>query len=336
MTSLKRIIFFLSLLLSFAAIADAQGRNSIEGRVVGPDGQGVLDVRVILKNTNLTDVGQDITDSQGNYRFQNLSDGVYYIEVLPLGTALEGKTLRVDLASFSRRAGGSSEIYRFDFQLHPIRPVEKPLPKKLAEALAFVQDVPPTARQKYKDAQKLLEKNKKEEAWAALRDSIEIFPDYYDALDLLGTEYLGAGHSNVAVPIFQQAVEANAKGWHSFYGLGSAYSLLNMRKDALPPLKKAIELNPYYAEGYLRLGAELAKEEGSYDEAVVIYEKAIKLEPIQAAEPYAALASIYSKQKKYKEAADALETYLKNAVDLKNPEPIKEKIKEFRKKAAGT
>jgi len=335
MESLKRIVFSLSLLFALVVVGQAQ-RNSIEGRVVGPDGQGILDARVILKNTNLTDVGQDITDSQGNYRFQNLSDGIYYIEVLPLGTAYDSKTLRVELVSFSRRQGGSSEIYRFDFQLHPFRPVEKPLPKKLADALAFVQEVPPTARQKYKDAQKLLEKNKKDEAWAALRESIEIFPDYYDALDLLGTEYLGAGHSDVAVPIFRQAVDVNSKGWHAYYGLGSAYSILNMRNEALPPLKKAIDLNPYYAKAYLRLGAELAKETASLDEAVTVYEKAIKLEPVEASEPYAALAAIYSKQHKYKEAADALETYLKVATDVKNPEPVREKIRELRKKATGS
>jgi hypothetical protein len=63
MESLKRIVFSLSLLFALVVVGQAQ-RNSIEGRVVGPDGQGILDARVILKNTNLTDVGQDITDSK--------------------------------------------------------------------------------------------------------------------------------------------------------------------------------------------------------------------------------------------------------------------------------
>jgi tetratricopeptide (TPR) repeat protein len=329
----KRIAYISLLIVSLSFVVEGQ-RNSIQGRVVGPSGQGVLDARVLLKNGNLSDVGQDITDSLGNYRFDSLPEGVYYIEVLPLGTGYDRQTLRVELFSLSRRPGGSGETYRFDFQLHPFRPVEKPMPKKLAEALAFVQEVPPAARQKYKDAQKFLEKEKKTEAYAALRESIEIFPDYYDALDLLGSEYVAAGHNNVAVALFRQAVDVNTKGWHAYYGLGSAYSNLNMSKESLPALKKAIELNPYYARGYLRLGAELAKKDDSLDEAVTIYEKAIKLEPVEASEPYAALAAIYAKQQKYKEAADALENYLKFATDVKNPEPFREKIREFRKKAA--
>jgi Flp pilus assembly protein TadD len=333
MTRINRLAFLLLSVFSMTLCAQAQGRNSIEGRVLAPSGRGIEDARVLLKNQNYSDVGQDITDSQGNYRFQGVSDGIYYIEVLPLGTGYDGKTLRVELASFSRRVGGSAEIYRFDFELRPLQPIEKPLPKKLAEALAFVQEVPPTARQKFKDAEKLLEKEKKDEAYAALRQAIEIFPDYYEALDLLGTEYLKAGWSDVSVPLFLQAVDVNKKGWHAYYGLGSAYSKLKMRKEAIEALRKTIDLNPFYARGFLRLGAELAKDKGNIDEAISIYQKAIKLEPVEASEPYAALASLYSSQGRYKEAADALESYLKAAPDLKNTETIREKIKEFRKKA---
>lgn len=333
MIGINRLTFLLLLIFSMTLCAQAQGRNSIEGRVLAPSGRGIEDARVLLKNQNYSDVGQDITDSQGNYRFQGVSDGIYYIEILPLGTGYDGKTLRVELASFSRRVGGSAEIYRFDFELRPLQPIEKPLPKKLAEALAFAQEVPPTARQKFKDAEKLLEKEKKDEAYATLRQAIEIFPDYYEALDLLGTEYLKSGWFDVSVPLFLQAVDVNKKGWHAYYGLGIAYSKLKMRKDSIEALRKTIDLNPFYARGFLRLGAELAKDKGTVDEAISVYQKAIKLEPIEASEPYAALASLYSAQGRYKEAADALEAYLKAAPCLKNSETIRDKIKEFRKRA---
>jgi tetratricopeptide (TPR) repeat protein len=334
MITTRRIGYIVLLIFSFVIMGQAQ-RSSIDGRVVGPNGEGVQDARVFLKNGNLADVAQDLTDSQGNYRFTSLSDGIYYIEVLPLGTGYDKQTLRVELFSLSRRPGGSSEIYRFDFQLHPLRSIEKPLPKKLAETLAFVQEVPPTARQKYKDAQKLLEKDKKTEAHATLREAIEIFPDYYDALDLLGSEYAAGGHSDVAVPIFRQAVDVNPKGWHAYYGLGVAYSNLTMRKEALEALRKSITLNPFSARAYTKLGTELAKEKASIDEAIKSFQKAAELEPIIAAEANLALASIYSGQGKHKEAADALDKYLKDAQDVKNPDAIKEKIKELRKKAPG-
>lgn len=334
MTGRNRLALICFLVLLAAIEAVAQGRNSIEGRVLGTGGSGVEDARVILKNQNYSDVGQDITDSMGNYRFNSVSEGVYYIEVLPLGTGYEGKTLRVELASLSRRAGGSAEIYRFDFELHPLRPIEKPLPKRLAEALAFVQEVPPSARQKYKDAEKFLEKNKKAEAYASLRQAIEIYPDYYDALDMLGTEYLAAKYFDVAVPLFLQAVDVNAKGWHAYYGLGFVYSSLSMRKQGLEALRKSLELNPFSARAHMKLGSELAKDKSSTDDAIKAFQKAVELEPTIAAEGYLALASIYSGLAKYREAADSLDKYLEVAQDVKDPNSIKEKVKELRKKSS--
>ena len=335
MVWIKRSALICLLTLTVPAFAAAQGgRNSIEGRILGLNGRGIQDVRVTLKNTNYTDVGQDITDSTGSYRFLNLPDGVYYIDILPLGTLYEGQSRRVQLQSFSTRRGGASETYHFDFQLRPLRPIEKPLPKKLAESLLFVQEVPADARQRYKDAQRLLEKQEKEKSYELLRQAIEIFPDYYDALDLLGTEYLAAGWFDVAVPLFLQAVDVNRKGWHSYYGLGAAYASLNMKKKSVEALRKSIELNPVNAKTHLRLGIELAKDKESFEESITVFRRAIELDAIGALDAYPALAAIYSKLGRYNEAAEALEAYLKVAPDPENLKAIREKIRELKKKVA--
>jgi len=334
MISIRRLAFINLLIFSTTLAAAAQGgRNSIEGRITGTGGKGIEDARVVLKNQNLSDVAQDITDVIGNYRFLNVADGVYYIEVLPVGTGYEGRTLRVELFSLSSRAGGSADVYHFDMELRPYRAIEKPLPKKLADALAFVQEVPEPARQKYKEAEKALQKEKKEEAYALLIQAIETFPNYYDALDLLGMEYLAAKHFNVAVPLFLQAVDVNPKGWHSYYGLAVAYGNLSMRKEAMNAARKAIDLNPMSARAHVQLGTELAKDKDSHEEAIKSFQKAVELEPIVAAEAYLALASLYVTDNKYKEAADALQKYLDAAPNIKDPSVIKNKIKELRKKA---
>ena len=308
MTSFRRTILICILAAAISGLASAQGRNSIEGRVVGSNGSGIADARVTLKNTNYSDVGQDITDAMGNYRFNSVSDGIYYIEIEPLGTGYERQTRRVQLVSLSQRSGGSAEVYNFDFQLRPLQPVEKPMPKELAAKLLFVQEVPPAAVQKYKEAQKFLENDKKKEAYASLRTAIETFPDYYDALDALGTEYLNAGWFDVAVPLFRQAVDVNSKGWHAYSGLGAAYGGLKMRKEAIAALKKSIDLNPLDVRTHLRLGGELAKDADSLDEAIKAFRNAIKLDSGDISAPYAALASLYSRLGRYGEAADALES----------------------------
>ena len=331
MLLIQRFIVGSLLFFSLSALVAAQGRNTIEGRVVDNTGKAIDNARVTLKTTVYTDVAQGVTDTLGYYRFPSVGQGVFYIEVDPVGTWYERATQRIEIVSL--RPGGSADNFQVDFQLHSLRPVEKPLPKKLADSLLFVQEVPPAALQKYKEGQKLLEKDKKEDAYAALRQAIEAFPDYYDALDLLGTEYLGAGWYDVAVPLFLQAVDVNKKGWHSYYGLGSAYSNLKMSKKAIEALNKSIELNPLNAKSFLRLGGEYAKDKATLNDAVKAFQEAVKVDAVAAPEAYVGLANVFSHLERYREAADALEGYLKVAPDIKNTSAIEQKIKELRKKA---
>ena len=330
MPVIQRYILGALLFFSFTALVLAQGRNTVEGRVVDKTGKPLDNARVTLKTTVYSDVGQAVTDSMGYYRFPGVGQGVFYIEVDPVGTWYERQTQRIEIVSI--RPGGSADNYQVDFQLHSIRPIEKPLPKKLADALLFVQEVPPAAVQKYKEGRKLQERDKKEEAYKALREAIEIFPDYYDALDLLGSEYLNAGWYDVAVPLFLQAVDVNKKGWHSYYGLGSAYSGLKMRKQAIEALGKAIELNPLSAKAFLRLGGEYAKDKSTLNEAIKAFQEAVKVDAVAAPEAYVGLANVFSQLGRYREAADALEAYLKVAPEPTNARAIQQKINDLRKK----
>ena len=299
--------------------------------MVGTDGQPIENARVTLKNTVYSEIAQDLTDMSGRYRFNSVGTGVFYIEVDPIGTLYERKSIRVELVSL--RPGGSADFYEYDFQLHPLIPIEKPLPKKLAEALLFVQEVPPAAAEKYKEGRKLLERNKKEEAYLSLRQAIEIFPDYYDALDVLGSEYLKAGWNDVAVPIFLQAVDVNKKGWHAYQGLGVAYGNLRMAKESITALQRSAELNPLNARTFFALGGELAKDRSKLADAVKAFQQAVKLDAVIVPEAYVGLAGALSQLGRYGEAADALASYMKIAPDIKNKEAIDKKIRELRKKA---
>ena len=54
--------------------------------------------------------------------------------------------------------------------------------------------------------------------------------------------------------------------------------ILNKYQEAKSNLKKAIELQPDYAEAYNNLG-NAYKEMEEYNEAILVYEKAIELNP---------------------------------------------------------
>jgi tetratricopeptide (TPR) repeat protein len=84
--------------------------------------------------------------------------------------------------------------------------------------VAFYQPVPEAAKAQYEKGVKAAASDKHDEAVAALKEAIAAYPDYYDALTLLGTEYVNRQDFESAVPILKHAVEVNKKGLLPFTG----------------------------------------------------------------------------------------------------------------------
>jgi cytochrome c-type biogenesis protein CcmH/NrfG len=80
------------------------------------------------------------------------------------------------------------------------------------------------------------------------------------------------------------------------------------------------------------LGLELAKEDKYSDEAIGLLSSVTQMAGKHLPEAYLALASLYSKNKKYGEAAAALEGYLQTSPPAEQRENIKRKISELREK----
>src|SRR5215813_1961712 len=208
----------------WVATAAPQNRNTIEGRVVTGDHQPLSDVRVFLKNDSYSEIGSGYTDGSGRFRFVNLVSGVYYVEVEPGALNFERQSQRIEAVAFTRRASGAGEVFRVDFVLKPRGP-DKGLGKdgpSTEKSVMFYQPVPDAARKEYASALKSLEKDNFKEAEAALNRAIALYADYYEALELLGTEYVKRKEYGPAVPILTRAVAVNKDGWRAFYSLGIA------------------------------------------------------------------------------------------------------------------
>jgi tetratricopeptide (TPR) repeat protein len=320
----------------FAGSVFGQGRNSIEGRITTAENSPLVNVRVFLLNDGYGQRGQTYTDGSGRYYFRNLGIGNYYVQVEPAGTGYERQSQRVEVSPYAP-AGGGGETFRVDFVLKP----EKPLTKtRLSEDVTpgannvlFAQDIPQTAKEAYQQGEQSLKKNDLKMAEVSLTHAIEIFPDYYDALDLLGSEYVKHDYFDVAAPLLAHAVEINRNAWHSFYGLGVSLLELGRRTEGLDALRRAVALNSKSINATMRLGLELAKDDQHKDEAIKLLSSVTHMAGKRLPDAYLILASLYSKNKQYEQAADALQAYLPASPTKEQRESVKLKIQELRQKA---
>ena len=91
--------------------------------------------------------------------------------------------------------------------------------------------------------------------------------------------------------------------------LGDVYGRQGNTEKSIEEFKKAIEINPQYADAYHNL-ASAYKETGKIDEAIENYKKAIEFNP-NLWQSYQNLAAIYFDQEKYPEAYENMEKALK-------------------------
>jgi Flp pilus assembly protein TadD len=310
-----------------------QNKNSISGHVFNPSRLPLDNIYVELLNDFYSTVGQVKTDGSGRFYFPGLPDGNYKVRVKPYGTDYMEETRDVQLATVSIIAGGGAVSEQVDFYLK-VR-ADANLGPLGAPGVVFAQNVPKEAQKLYEAGVASLRDKKEKEGFESLKRSLEIFPDYYLALDRLGTEYAVRGFNEAAFVLLTTAVEVNPRSFSSTYGLGMAQYNMKLTDQAIESLKKANDLygKNVGAQAYLGMAFKRA---GKLAEAEKTFKLANELGGGKVANVHWQLAGLYSDQKRYQEAATELELFLKNQPESRDAEKIKQTIKQLREKAAAT
>jgi tetratricopeptide (TPR) repeat protein len=306
------LIVMVSVGQMFAATPAAarQARNVIEGTVTA-GGRPLKDARVFLQNDGYAQVAMAYTDSSGRFRFQGLTGGVYYVEVDPAGAEYERQTQRVEAVPFSARGDAAGETFRVTFQLTPRKGAEGASAE--GPGVSFYQEVPEAARREFAQGRRSLERGDFDAAFAALGRAVELFPDYYDALELLGTERVRRGEYEQALPPLERAVAVNRNGWRGFYSLGVALSELKRKDEALAALRRAAELNPRSPNTNMRLGMALAPDPAARAEAIKVFKKVIELDEKRVPDAYLYLGRLQDLEGRGAEAVGSLRAYARLA-----------------------
>jgi len=306
-----------------------QNRNSINGFVFNEGRQPVADAYVELLDDLYVTRSRTKTNGSGLYSFRNLEDGQYIVKVLPYGTEYEEQTRSVSLVSVSATPGRGATNEQADFYLKVKRNInEGPLS---APAVIFVQEIPSSAKKLYESGIEDLRNKKENEGFDKLKKALEIFPDYFLALDRLGREYVVRGYYQAAYVLFTKAIGVNSRSFSSTFGLGLASFRLQQVDQAIKILQRATEIDNKSGNGFLWLGISYLQNK-NYPQAETSLNKANKLSNGESAAVHWQLARLYKDQNRFNESADALELYLKYKPEGADTEKIKETIKTLRQK----
>lgn len=301
-----------------------QQANSISGHVFDDRRTPLPDLQVELLNDVDSVIQRTKTDGSGLFRFRGITLGVFQVRVQTFGTSYIGQTKRVELEP-------TRVFEQVDFVL-----VQKKVAATTVTAGAvFVQEVPEQARKEYERGAELLQRpDQRKEGFETLKKSIEIFPDYFAALELLGTEYIKERDYEPAIPVLTKAIDVNRRSYQCLNLLSVAQYNLQQLPQAVESMKRAIAIDNKSTNANLWLGM-LLRQTGQLDEAETYLKQADQLAGSKLPEAHWQLALLFNQLKRYKEAADHLELFLKVQPEAKDTALIKKLIQRLRQQAAG-
>ena len=326
--SFFRVSFLLAALVCIFSVGSlAQSRSSITGFVYGPNRDRLADIRVEL-NTDLGSmVGYTKTDGSGRFVFRGVPFGRFSVRVMPTQTDLASQTQDIEIGSLGARGQLIPDNVQLDFYLRP-----RNEPKKVVTGVVVAQDVPEEAKKYYEEAAAEIDKNEPA-AIENLKKAVEVFPEYYLALQKLGEVYSKDGKWSESYPVYKKAVAVNPRSYPSLHGLAYSSYFLGKYEEAVDAASKAIVESKSSASSYFVLGVA-QRSLKKYDDAEKALLTAKKYDKGQTPDISWHLALLYTHNlKKYQQAADELELYLKelpNAPDAENVKKVIARLRENR------
>ena len=311
-----------SLLLLYANPLAAYPNNSnlinrIEGQVYDPNRRPVENVYVELLSETDSVIQRTRTNSAGRFTFSGVPSGRLTVRVLPYGTNLMEQTQEVEIIQTRNR----NDTAYVDIGLRYDKRGRQAAIEK--SGVIFVQEVPAAARKLYTEGIADLSKNQ-EKGLEELQAAINIFPDYFDALDSLGKEFISRKMYEKGYPFLLRAIDTNPRSSSSYYSLGYAFYQMKQYPAALEAAKATTLLVPASVAAQLLYGTIL-RITGSFTEAEKTLLQANSLAKKMNAETHWQLSLLYNRLNRNQDNINELETFLKLVPDS----PDKNKIRDL-------
>ncbi len=272
-----------SLLLAFAALPassqqEPRGRTipgAITGFVQFSGPPGSMNSVIIYLEDDMGSVIQQITPlGNGRFEFQGLERTRY--RVVAKAPGYRDYTVTVELIVIARA--------NVMLALQPEKTSDERKPTgatgpALVAAESF--QAPPEARGEFEKGQKAAQDGNTEEAIGAYRRALEIYPQYFEAYEGLGTLYMDQENWTEAEDSLKRCLEINEQYASAHAALGALYNRTNRPDDAIPALERSLALKPNAWQAHFELAQALLAK-GRAEEAEKHARRAREMEPKQA------------------------------------------------------
>jgi tetratricopeptide (TPR) repeat protein len=304
----KRLI--MALVLAGIAWANGQAQQApkekpvrlftIYGQVSLPDGRPAVRARVKL----LTRAGvprEAFTNDQGRVEFTGMEAGLYSLTASSLADPnLVSEAVEADT---NRTATGNLSVH---LNLREGSDTSKNTRPGVIAVAETEQNVPKEARKAFNQGVKFKKDDEREKALESFSRSIELYPEYFQALSERGDLYVLQRKLSEAAADFDRALKINARYGPALRGAG--YCKLEAREfvQSAENFERAISAEPDNGNTYLLLGIvnlELDRREP----AKQALQKALSLHAFRA---HIYLGNLYAREHLYQQAADELHAYL--------------------------
>lgn len=307
------------------------GKHIIRGRIYFPSGLRV-DTRILVRLEGYNTGGLSVMcDGNGSFQFSSLAPGSYTV-VVDGGdnyeTVREGVFIDQDLQGPPGvRIPTFTRPYTVDIELQPKRSAVQPNRNGVVDA--SLAAIPEAARTLYEQGLESVRANKHEAAVTKFLGAIAQFPQFPQALNELGLQYLVLKQTDRAIQTLRNAVKLVPDAYGPRLNLGKALYTNNQVAEADTEIRAAVKANDTDWQGHFWLGLisiglrRLNEAEKELRRSLELGGKGLYL-------PHYYLGGIYWQTGDHKRAADELEEYLKLNPTAQNAEQIRQSIRELR------
>jgi Tfp pilus assembly protein PilF len=290
---------FVGLMLTVASTQAAP--RAFSGRLVFETaGVSCNPCRVTLMRPTGQPVEMTVTDTAGNFTFNNVEPGSY--------------TLHIEIDGFEKVDQDFDFIDSMIAGTATIVVNTRPLSSRetqhggMIDVSEYLSAYPKKAVEFYKKGIDQKKKGKDEDATKFFEQAIAVAPNFYAAHNALGLQYNAAGRKDDAEKEFLKAHELNRSDAEPLINLTGLYIDENEPSRAVETGEQAVKANSHSAPAFFSLGLALYKF-AMLDRAEAALKKALELAP-KMFQARLMLANVYLKQQRYDNLMDQLDRYL--------------------------